>query len=74
MQDRKYGKTPHSEFPPNSTILAEFEEEVLTKYLLDKDNRGLGLNLAGVEDMANMLLESYGAPRIGILWAHRSVE
>ena len=51
-----------------------FEEEALTKYLLDKDDRGFGLNLAGVEDMANLLLESRGALRVGINWPNWFVE
>ena len=65
------GKTPRSECQPNSTILSIFEEQVLVKYLLDRDDRGFGLNLAGVEDMANLLLESRRAPRVGRLWPHR---
>ena len=65
---------PRSECIPNSAILDISEEEVLCKYLLDKDGRGLGLSLAGVEDMANFLLEFRGASRVGTLWAHRFIQ
>ena len=41
---------------------------------MGKEDRGFGLSLAGVEDMANLLLESRGAPRVGTLWPHRFVQ
>ena len=43
IQDRINGKIPPSECTPNSKILNLFEEEVLVKYLLDKDDRGFGI-------------------------------
>ena len=51
------GRTSRSEYTPKSKILTLIEEEVLHKYLLDRDDRGFGLNLAGVENMANLLLD-----------------
>jgi hypothetical protein len=38
------------------------------------DTRGFALRLAGVEDMANYILESRGGQRVGKLWAHRFVQ
>ena len=55
-----------SKYSPKSKILTEFEEDALVKYLLDKDDRGFGLNQASVENMAD-LLESRGASRVGVL-------
>ena len=52
----------------------EFQEEVPVKYILDKDDRGCGINLAGVDDMANLLLESRRASHVGILWVHQFVQ
>jgi hypothetical protein len=38
------------------------------------DTRGFAPRLAGVEDMANYILESRGAKLVGKLWAHRFVQ
>ena len=38
------------------------------------DTRGFAPRLAGVEDMANYILESRGERRVGKLWAHRFVQ
>ena len=67
INNRMNGRISRSECLPNSTILTVFEEEVLVKYPLDKDDRGFGMNLANTENMANLLLESRGAPRVGTL-------
>ena len=37
------------------------------------DTRGFAPRLAGVEDMANYLLEARGAKRVGKCWAQRFV-
>ena len=54
--------------------MRDSEEEVLIRYILDMDERGFAPLLAGVEDMANYILESRGARRVGKLWAHRCVQ
>jgi hypothetical protein len=38
------------------------------------DERGFAPRLAGVEDMANYILESRSAQRVGKLWAYRFVQ
>jgi hypothetical protein len=47
--------------------LTKLEEEVIIRYILDLDKRGFGPRLAGVEDIANYLLKTQGAKRIGKL-------
>ena len=74
LSDRIQGKPSRRECTPNSSILTINEEEALIKYILDRDDRGFGLKLAGVEDMANMLLQTRGAPRVGSRWAQRFVQ
>ena len=71
---RMKGRTPRCECAPRSKILNLIEEEVLLKYLLDRDDRGFGLKLAGVENMANLRLRTRDAPRVGSKWAQRFVQ
>jgi hypothetical protein len=73
LSDRMTGRTSRSETRPNRHKLTELEEDVIIQYILDLDDRGFGPRLAGVEDMANYLLETRGAQRVGKLWAHRFV-
>jgi hypothetical protein len=47
---------------------------VIVQYILDLDSRGFAPRLAGVEDIANYLLETRGGKRVGKLWAHRFVQ
>ena len=54
--------------------MTELEEEVILQNILDMDSRGFAPRLAGVEDMANYILESRGGKRVGKLWAHRFVQ
>ncbi len=45
--------------------LTPTEEETLIGYILDLDSRGFLPRIYDVEDMANLLLETYGAKRVG---------
>jgi hypothetical protein len=54
--------------------LTELEEEVILRNILELDTRGFAPRLAGVEDIANYILESRGGKRVGKLWAHRFVQ
>jgi hypothetical protein len=54
--------------------LIELEEEVIVQHIIDLDSRGFSPRLADVEDMANYLLETRRAKRVGKLWAHRFVQ
>jgi hypothetical protein len=56
-----------------SLKLTKLEEEVIIRNILDVDSRGFAPWLAGIEDMANFILESQGGRRVGKLWAYRFV-
>jgi helix-turn-helix, Psq domain len=73
LRSRMNGRTPLSERRPIVQLLTELEEEVLVRYILDIDIRAFAPRLAGVEDMANYILESRRARRVGKLWAYRFV-
>ena len=64
---RMNGHLPLSDRRPATYNLSKLEEEVLVKYILDLDSRGFAPRLAGVEDMANYILESRGGKRVGKL-------
>jgi len=73
LRDRMTGRTYRPETRPNRQKLSELEEEVITRYILDLDSRGFAPRLAGIEDMANYILESRGAELGSKLWAYRFV-
>ncbi|EDN92511.1 hypothetical protein SS1G_08374 [Sclerotinia sclerotiorum 1980 UF-70] len=72
--DRIQGCSNIAESRPKSYNLTELEEEVLIQYIIDMDDRGFALKLNSVEDMANYMLETRGAKKVGKLWAHRFVK
>lgn len=74
LSDRINGHTSIRDRRPANQKLTKLEEEVIIRYILDLDERGFGPRLASVEDMANFLLETRGARRVGKLWAHRFVQ
>ena len=74
LRDRMTGRTPLNERRPAVHKLTKLEEEVIVRNILDLDSRGFAPRLAGVEDMANFILESRGGKRVGKLWAHRFVQ
>jgi helix-turn-helix, Psq domain len=66
--DRINGRTTLHERRPAMQKLTALEEEVIVRNILDMDARGFAPWLAGVEDMANFLLESWGGgKRVGKL-------
>ena len=58
LTDRMNGCTTICERRPAVQKLSELKEEVISQYILDLDLRGFAPRLAGVEDMANYLLET----------------
>ncbi|APA14493.1 hypothetical protein sscle_13g092630 [Sclerotinia sclerotiorum 1980 UF-70] len=70
IQRRMDGTTPCIESRANNYNLIKLEEEVFIQYIIDMDERGFAPKLSGVEDMANYILESQGAKKVGKLWAH----
>lgn len=74
LSDRMNGHSTIRERRPANHKLTETEEEVIVRYILDLDARGFAPRMAGVEDMANLILTSRGGRRVGQLWAHRFVK
>lgn len=74
LADRMAGRTYRSDSKANCYKLTDLEEESILQYILDLDSRGFAPRLASVEDMANLLLESRGALRVGKNWAYRFVQ
>ena len=74
LRDRKNGKPSRRDLRLNCLVLDDVEEEVLCKYILDLDDRGFAPGLAGVKDMANLILNSRGGKRVGKHWAQRFVQ
>ena len=58
----------------NGLLLDIYEEQALYNSLMDKDDRGFSLNLAVLEDMANLLLRSRGAPPVSHNWPQRFIQ
>jgi hypothetical protein len=74
LADRIAGRTSRNETKANCHKLTKLEEEVIVRNILDLDTRGFAPRLAGVEDMANSILESRGGKRVEKLWTHRFVQ
>ena len=73
LRDRMAGRTYRPETTANGLKLTKLEEEVVCRNILELDSRGFAPRLAGVEDMANFILESRGGKRVGTRWAQRFV-
>ncbi len=67
LRDRMTSRTTLYERRPATHKLTELEEEVIVRNILDMDSRGFAPRMAGVEDMANFILESRGGKRVGKL-------
>ena len=67
LSDRMAGRTSRRELQANCYKLTELEEEVVIRHILELDTRGFAPRLAGVEDIANYILESRGGRRVGKL-------
>ncbi|KFY19868.1 hypothetical protein V493_07812, partial [Pseudogymnoascus sp. VKM F-4281 (FW-2241)] len=71
---RMNGHLPLPERRPANIKLSKLEEEVIIRNILELDSRGFAPRLAGVEDMANFILESRGGTRVGGRWAQRFIQ
>jgi hypothetical protein len=58
LTNRINSRTPIYKRRPGASKLIELEEEVIIQNILDIDTRGFALRLAGIEDIANYILES----------------
>jgi helix-turn-helix, Psq domain len=62
---RMNGATTIHDCRPKVQKLTELEEEIIIQHIFSRDDRGFSPRLANVEDMANHLLESWNAKRVG---------
>jgi hypothetical protein len=67
LTNRMNSQTPRQEYQPPIQKLTELEEEVILRNILKLDTRGFAPRLAGVEDIANYILESQGGKHVGKL-------
>ena len=73
LRRRVNGHLPLSERRPANIKMTELEEKIILERILDLDSRGFAPKLAGVEDMANLVLKSQGKERVGQHWARRFI-
>jgi hypothetical protein len=66
LRDKMTGRTPLNERRPAVHKLTKLEEEMIVRQILEMDSRGFSPRVAGVEGMANFILESRGK-RVGKL-------
>ena len=74
IRNRMKGKRARDDIRSNKCRLTELEEKMLIRYILDLDSRGFAPRLRDVEDMANILVASRNAPRVGTRWAGNFVK
>ena len=65
LQLRRAGGESRQDTPPPRQRLTKLEEGAIIQYTLELDSRSFPPRLAGVEDMANQLLDTHGAPHVG---------
>lgn len=68
------GRTPKADSRPATQNLAEIEEDVIVQYILDLDSRGFPPSIEDVRAMADYILASRGARRVGKLWSTRFIK
>ena len=69
LHSRINGRRARQDTRPSSCRLSELEEQAIVHYILDLDARGFPPRIVNVEDMANTILESRDAQRVGTRWA-----
>jgi hypothetical protein len=69
LRHRLQGVPSRRDIQANSRKLSNLEESVLVQYILDLAAEGFPPQLSIVEDMANRLLATRDAPRVGSRWA-----
>jgi hypothetical protein len=74
LGQRLLGIPSRCDIPPNSRKLTDLEESVLVQHILDLATKGFPPRMSIVEDMANRLLATRDAPRVGTHWASNFVK
>ena len=54
--------------------LTELEDNVIVTYVIDLDSRGFAPRIPNVEDMANVILATRHASRVGTRWASNFIK
>ncbi|KFZ24449.1 hypothetical protein V502_01072 [Pseudogymnoascus sp. VKM F-4520 (FW-2644)] len=65
---------PRRDIIANSQKLSNLEESVLVQHILNLAAKGFPPQMSIVEDMANRLLATHNAPRVGSRWASNFVK
>ncbi|KFY73667.1 hypothetical protein V499_06259 [Pseudogymnoascus sp. VKM F-103] len=71
---RLHGMQPRRDIIANSRKLSNLEESVLVQHILNLAAKGFPPRMSIVEDMANRLLATRDAPRVGSRWASNFVK
>ncbi|EED15617.1 conserved hypothetical protein [Talaromyces stipitatus ATCC 10500] len=74
LQDRLNGTQQRSQVRANSHKLTQCEEELLVKWILDLDKRGLPPRHSLVREMADYLLSQRGNQQVGENWVYNLVK
>ena len=74
LSDRINGKCARQDTRSGSARLTELEESVIITYIIDLDSRGFAPRIPDVEDMANTILATRDAIRVGTRWASNFVK
>src|ERR1700709_1665440 len=69
LSRRRRGMQSRRDIPANSRKLTDLEQSVLVQYILDLAAKGFPPRVSVVGDMANRLLATRDAPRVGTRWA-----
>ena len=73
LRDRMSGRTSKNDSRNGRQKLTKSEEDAIVEYILDLDERAFPPRIAGVEDMANLLLESRDGGCVGPNWTTRFI-
>ena len=73
LRSKMNGRTSRDDSRHGRQKLTESEKNAIIQYVLDLDERGFPPRIAGIEDMANLLLEKRDDGRVGGHWASRFI-
>jgi hypothetical protein len=62
---RLAGRPTCNNTQPNCLKLTELKEEIIVRYIFDRDSKGFSPRLVDIEDIANYFLEAYKTKYIG---------
>ena len=65
LRSRMNGTRARQDVPSNRSRLTELEENMIVIYIIDLDSRGFTARILDVEDIANIILATRHALRVG---------